>query len=124
MINGYAAVAKELSTGSYGIGRVAPPVMGLIGFEVWPHKRLGHACRRMREGGQWQSLPNFRSADDAVIWLCNDGGEIGQCGRNDDGTWFAEFKHPDYGNDFGSAPSLGGAIWVAFVRLFGKVDDF
>jgi hypothetical protein len=118
----YAEVATRLEAGAldYRAGDAAA-IMALLGFEVAPHARLGFACRPERDGGHWLSMPDFQSADDAELWTRNIGGFWDDLGRERDGTVYAGYSHPDYGNDYGTGKRLGIAMWAALVRLIAKV---
>lgn len=122
-LNGCADIAERWSRGEIDAGHDAIIVLGLIGYEVKKDPRLGWVCRPEVERGYWRKLPNFTSADDAAEWLCGEKSEVDDVGMNTDGSWYAGFRHEDYGNYYGNAPTMGGAMWTAFVRLIGMVDD-
>jgi hypothetical protein len=98
-------------------------IMALLGYEAREHKSWGLACRPF-SGGAWQTAPRFNSADDFELWVLRKfGGDLCDAGSNDDGTRYVSYEHKDYGNDYGNAKRLGTAMWAAFVRLIGRVDD-
>lgn len=72
--------------------------------------------------GNAMIAPGGFSADAAAEMLCDGGGEFGDCGKSEGGGWYAEYKHPDFGNDYGYGPTLGRAMWAAFVALTAKID--
>lgn len=101
----------------------ASAIMGLLGYEVANHARLGWACRKISEGGRWQSMPSFRDAKDAEIWLRleNTGGIFNDIGQEDDGGWYASFRG-EFGNDYGESRTLGLAMFAGFIRSQGRAD--
>jgi len=46
---------------------------------------------------------------------------LNDVGRSESGH-YAGFEHRDFGNDYGNGPTLGAAMWAAFVRVVGQVD--
>lgn len=126
--NEYAGVAERLQAGQLDHRTDPALIMRLLGYEAAPHKRLGHACRPIGET-HWQSLPRFNSADDFELWVLNKrAGKLDDIGRNeahDEGTggYYVSYSDPEHGNDYGEGKRLGTAMWAAFVRLVGKVED-
>lgn len=116
----YAATLARVEANEIDMGVDAKAIMALLGYEVATHGRLRFACRLPGES-HWQSLPNFRSARDAELWLFKDGGTLNDIGKNDDGRWYVSYEHPKHGNDYGYSESLGVAIWAAFIAVMGDV---
>lgn len=112
----YNAIARLLECGVTERFDNATIIMALLGYEVSEHKRLRLACRPVGESA-WQSLPDFRSADDAALWLrsCSDGwfGTVEQTPR---GKWNVWFHKKDGRLGRGSHKTLGIAMWAAFIR--------
>lgn len=52
----------------------------------------------------------------------HDVASLNDIGRSESGH-YAGFEHRDFGNDYGNGPTLGAAMWAAFVRVVGQVDS-
>jgi hypothetical protein len=122
--NAMELTARRIESGEY-TGDDLVAIMGLLGFEVRPHRRTRYACRPIGEGGHFQSLPHLRSAHDAELWLRPErtGGRFDDMGQDEDGTWYASFLSKTFGNDYGNSGTLGLAMFAAFARSEGQADD-
>jgi len=52
----------------------------------------------------------------------HDVASLHDAGRSETGHYVG-FAHRDFGNDYGNAPTLGAAMWSAYVRLIGQVHS-
>lgn len=52
----------------------------------------------------------------------HDVASLHDAGRSENGHYVG-FEHRDFGNDYGNAPTLGAAMWSAYVRLVGEVHS-
>lgn len=118
----YAGVAERLESASLDPSVDYPAIMALLGYNAGAHARLGWACRRYGASA-WQSMPDFSSADSADLWVGRGAGYWNDVGRNADGSFFAGFQHPDFGNDYADGKTLGAAMWAAWLRLVAKVPS-
>ena len=98
-------------------------IMALLGYDTCPdHRRMRNACRPFGDS-RWQAGPDFRSADDFQLWVLDKRkGCLDDIGRDDEGGTYVSYSDPEFGNDYGCSPSLGAAMWAAFVALVGRVD--
>lgn len=119
----YGEIADRLEANNLWPFKDIEPIMLLLGYEAKPHGRLGMACRRPGEH-HWQSVPDFRSADSFETWVLSDERvKLNDIGREDDGRFYVSLDAPEYGNDYGYSSRLGSAMWAAFVKLYGRVDN-
>lgn len=119
----YGEIAGRVAAGNVLPFKDIPHIMALLGYETMPHGRLGMACRLQGEK-HWQSCPSFASADEFELWVLDKtGATLDDIGRNENGDFYVSLEAPDYGNDYGTSSRLGRAMWTAFVRLYGRVDD-
>lgn len=118
----YRGIVQRLEADTYSLRDDGPHIMWLLGYEAAPHRRMGMACRRFGQSN-WQSMPSIRSADDAALWCRDAGGLFEDMNQSDDCSWTAGYSHSEYGIDYGKGPSLGLAMWSAFVKLVARVTD-
>lgn len=118
----YDALARRLETHQSLTRSDFQLVMGLLGYIVSDNRRMRFRLSCRKPGGSHgQGLPDFRSADDAAMWIKAEYGNFYEIGKRPSGEWKCVFDRFNNGRSAsGRSRTLGSAMWAAFVRSHHK----